>query len=337
MSANIGRMMYTGQVPWHGLGKHVEKALTWAEAINEAGLNWQVAKSPVQFTPKSLGEVAKVFEGRSVTYRVDTGAPLGIVSDGFPVIQNEQAGKVLDQVVGEVGAHYHTAGYLGEGQKVWMLIKLPGILRVVGDDVVEKYLLAANGHDGSLSFWIMETPIRVVCQNTLMAAIGQKNDKAFRAVHSAGLVLDVTAIREKLGYAAEKFNVLEQAYQKMAKTVIRSSLSDQASPTEFFKRVIEYPELTKVAVVGEVPYKYEDEASTRMKNRLNDLLELFETGKGSDLPGVKGTVWGAYNAVTEYADYFNGKSNAGRAQSTLFGAGAQLKTRAFDEALALVK
>ena len=81
----------------------------------------------------------------------------------------------------------------------------------------------------------------------------------------------------------------------------------------------------------------EDEASTRMKNRLNDLLELAETGKGTELPGVKGSLWGAFNAVTEYADYYNGKNENNRAQSTLFGAGAQMKARAFDAALALVK
>lgn len=330
MPANVGRMFYEGAVPWHGLGKKVERALTWAEAIIEAGLDWTVGKAPVLYRNQLAFE--KTFDGRSVSYRMDNGHPLGIVSDDFPVVQNKDAGRILDAVVGEVGAHYHTAGYLGDGQKVWMLIKLPGVLRVVGDDVVEKFLLCANGHDGSLSFWIMETPIRVVCQNTLMAAIGQKNANAFRAVHSSKMELDVRLIRQKLGYANEKFNHLEQAYQAMAKKTMLPYRD--SGYTEYFKKVIDYPEPTmpKDKFLPAV-----DEASTRMKNRLNDLLDLFEKGKGTELPGVKGTVWGAYNAVTEYADFFNGKSNEKRATSTLFGSGAQMKARAFDLALELVK
>lgn len=321
MSANIGRMFYEGAVPWHGLGKKVEKSLTWAEAIIEAGLDWTVGKAPVEFTIKNA---VHHFEGKAVTYREDTRKPLGVVRAGFSIVQNKQAGQVLDAVVGEVGAHYHTAGYLGDGEKVWMLIKLPGVLRVVGDDVVEKYLLCANGHDGTFAFWILETPIRVVCQNTLMSAIGNRASKAFHAVHSANMDLDVKTIRERLGYAQEKFNVLEQAYQKMAKQTFTAG-----AERAYFKKAILWPLNEKKEFIDE-------EASGRMKNRLNDLLDLFEGGKGTEIQGVKGTVWGAYNAVAEYTDWHNGKSNDKRASSTLFGAGAQMKERAFGLAMELV-
>lgn len=325
MSANVGRMFYEGAVPWHGLGKKVEKSLTWAEAIVEAGLDWTVGKAEVEFTVKGA---VQSFDGKSVTYREDTRQSLGIVGSGYTIVQNKQAGQVLDAVIGETGAHYHTAGYLGKGEKVWMLIKLPGVLRVVGDDVVEKYLLCSNGHDGMMAFWILETPIRVVCQNTLMAAIGQKGSNAFREVHSADMTLDVKSIREKLGYAKEKFDVLEQAYQKMAKTTFKA-----AGVREYFRDVILYPD----PILGDGSLDGDDKASTRMKNRLNDLLSLYEGGKGTEIKGVKGTVWGAYNAVAEYADYFNGKNNESRARSTLFGSGAQMKSRAFSLALELAK
>lgn len=329
MSANIGRMFYEGAVPWHGLGKKVEKSLTWAEAIVEAGLDWEVGKSRVEFSV--TGGTVHAFDSKAVTYREDTRVPLGIVGEGYTIVQNKQAGKILDAVLGEVGAHYHTAGYLGDGQKVWMLVKLPGVLRVIGDDVVEKYLLCSNGHDGTFAFWILETPIRVVCENTLMSAIGNRASKAFHAVHSANMSLDVKTIREKLGYAKEKFDVLEQAYQKMAK----QSFTAGAERT-YFKEVINWPRVP-IAVGSNVTELDDAAASGRMKNRLDDLLALFEGGKGTDLPGVKGTVWGAYNAVTEYTDYFNGKNNEKRANSTLFGSGAQMKDRAFNLAMELVK
>ena len=338
MSANIGRMAYTGQIPWHGLGKKVDHAMTWAEALVAAGLDWKVAKSPVLYKPefaptgKVAGEVPSQFNGRAVTYRTDNGSPLGIVSSGYPIVQNVDVGRTLEAFIGEKdGAHFETAGYLGEGEKVWALIKIPGVLRIVGDDVVEKYLLCANSHDGSLAFWVIETPIRVVCENTLMSAITTRGEGSFRASHDAsGMHIDIKDIRAKLGYAEEKFSVLEQAYKKMVSVKVSDS-----DVKEYFKRTIEYPK--PVLVKDDDPTSLEDQASGRMKNRLNDLLELLEVGKGADLPGVRGSVWGAYNAITEYADFFNGKSDSSRAQSTLFGAGAQLKTRAFEGALALSK
>lgn len=326
MSANIGRMFYEGALPWHGLGKKVDKALTWSEAIIAAGLDWTVNKSSVQFYDNDESKI-KIFDGRSVTYRSDTGQPIGIVSDDYTIVQNKQSGQILDSVVGEVGAHYHTAGYLGNGSKVWMLIKLPGILRVLKDDIVEKYLLCANGHDGLMSFWILETPIRVVCENTLMTAISQKGKTHFRAVHSKEMMLDVKTIRDKMGYAAEKFNVLEQAYQKMAKTTFNGNRE-----TVYFKEVLDWPR----KLDGALSLLNDAEASTRMKNRLQDLLDLFEGGKGTEIKGVKGTVWGAYNSVTEYSDYFVNKNNEKRANSTLFGSGAQMKDRAFNLAMELV-
>lgn len=330
MSANIGRMFYEGAVPWHGLGTKVDKSLTWAEAIEAAGLDWTVAKSQVQFhLGQKMGHNLGLseFKGKCVTYRKDTGSPIGIVSDDYTIVQNKDAGRLLDAVVGEAGAHYHTAGYLGNGSKVWMLIKLPGSLKVLKDDIVEKYLLCANGHDGLMSFWILETPIRVVCQNTLMAAISQKTKTHFRAVHSKDMVLDVKTIREKMGYASEKFDILEQAYQKMAKTRFTSGRELQ-----YFKEVLAWPRVA-IAVGSTVTEVDNEAASTRMKNRLQDLLDLFEGGKGTEIKGVQGTVWGAYNAVTEYSDYFVSKDNQKRANSTLFGSGAQMKDRAFNLAL----
>lgn len=339
MAANIDRIAYTGQIPWHGLGTKIDHYMTWKEAVVAAGLNWRVEKAPVMFNPKVVGDVVKAFEGQQVTYRSDNGVGLGIVSDGYTVVQNEDLGRVLDAVVGEAGAHYEVAGSLGKGERVWALIKLPGILRAVGDDVIEKYLLCANGHDGSLAFWVIETAVRVVCENTLTAAINARGDKAFRLFHTADMVIDVDAIRAKLGYAADKFDVLEQAYQKMAATPVSAANNDEAAK-DYFKKVIEYPELVKKALTGEGKenlFELVDEASSRMQNRLSDMLNLLETGKGAKLPGVQGTAWGLFNAVTAYADYFNGKSDAGRAQSTLFGAGAQMKARAFDEAVLLGK
>lgn len=317
MPANINSMMYVGEKPWHGLGRRLENAATSAEAIAAAGLDWQVSKKPLHL--EDGRRVSKAF----ATVREDTGAVMGVVRGVYQPLQNKDAFRFFDAVVGVKEAMYHTAGALGEGECVWILAKLPGYVRVVGDDVAEKFLLLSNRHDGLGSVNVMFTPIRVVCQNTLNIALQGQEVKA-RIRHTATLGLRVEEVRKQLGLINAKFCLFEQAAQRLATTQLTQ---------EAFQNYLKS--------VGLAPSNG-GEASTRAKNIMEEVSRLFEAGKGADLPGARGTAWGAFNAVVEYADYLRSarsKSADGgitaRAKSILFGTGAVLKQKAWDEAMAL--
>jgi phage/plasmid-like protein (TIGR03299 family) len=201
---------------------------------------------------------------------------------------------------------------------IWFLIKLPGEIRVVKDDIVEKYLLIVNSYDGSYAVHVIETPIRVVCQNTMNAALN--NAKAgFYQKHYQSMNFDVAQIRGQLGWVNDKFNVLEQAYQKMAKVQI-----DDATKKKYFEFVLNWP------------VKQED-VTAQFRNKMETLDYLFTEGRGQDNPEVKGSVWAGYNAVTEFVDYGFRKDTASRARSALMGAGSLIKSRAIDFALELIK
>ena len=55
------------------------------------------------------------------------------------------------------------------------------------------------------------------------------------------------------------------------------------------------------------------------------------------MPGVKGTAWAAWNAVTEYVDHHTGNDARRRMESSWWGDGAKVKSRAFELALEMAK
>lgn len=313
---NIKSMFYAGHQPWHKLGVKVDGALTSEEAIKKAGLDYEVEKVPVTFEFK--GNIQTV-DDKFVTVRADSGIPLGVVGKVYSVLQNKNAFRFIDGLVGiKEQAIYHTAGALGQGERIWLLAKLPGYIRTLADDVTEKYLLLSNSHDGSSAVEILWTPIRVVCQNTLNIAIENATNKiALRHTSSIGLKLDDA--REALGIASQRFQLLEDLSQKLAKVRFDSK---QLVP------------LMKES--GVIPNLTNTELSPRSKNLIEEISRLFEVGRGAELEGSKGTAWGAWNAIVEHVDFYRGKTDETRASSLLFGSGAKIKQKAWERVVALL-
>lgn len=316
-------MFYTGEVPWHGLGKKLEKVATAAEAIAAAGLDWKVNKEAI-----FLKDGTRI-DRQYATVRSDTKKALGVVGEVYRPLQNKEAFSFFDAVVGTKDAIYHTAGALGDGERVWLLAKLPGHIRVIGDDVSEKYLLLTNTHNGTTTADILFTPIRVVCQNTLNVALSDASRKQ-KIRHTRAIGLKVADVRQGLGIINERF----AQFETQAKALTTVQLKQEGFDN-YLKAIGLLP--SKDAEIAEM--------STRAKNIIEEVTSRFEHGKGNDLPGVKGTAWGAFNAVAEYVDYIRtvrgGADNArgrleARSESVLFGSGALLKQKAWDAAIELV-
>ena len=163
MSANVESMFYTREKPWHGLGTMVIHAPGSAEALELAGLNWKVIQKQVQ-TADGIQ-----IPGFRANIRESDGKMLGIVTERYKVVQNDEAFAFTDALLGE-GVAYETAGLLQEGKRVWMLAKLPQRY-IIGGDEITPYLVFMNSHDGTGAIKAAMTPIRVVCQNTLNLAL----------------------------------------------------------------------------------------------------------------------------------------------------------------------
>jgi len=309
-------MFYTGEVPWHGLGTKLDSPATAEEAIVAAGLNFQV-----KMVPMRTDDGNPVIQRKAII-RSDNNDVLGVVGNGYMPVQNAHCFGFLDAVVAEGGIRYHTAGALGKGEKIWLLAKLPGHIRVKNsNDLVDKFLLLSNAHDGSAALRVFFTPIRVVCQNTLTLAERQGNGQGVSILHKGDLPAKIREAQEILGLAQRFYDDAQFKIDRMASTFV-----SEAQLAAYFKEL--YPD--------------PDEGKSRAEKTREELHRLFEHGIGHDDPAIKGTTWAAFNAVTEYVDHVRparGANTSERASRKLdsiwFGTGARLKRQAWNMALEL--
>lgn len=192
MSAEVETMFYTRVAPWHGLGTCVENAPGSQEALKVAGLDWKVVQKPI-FT-----EEGQLVGGFKANIRDRDNQILGVVTDRYKVVQNEEAFAFTDQLLGE-GVTYETAGSLQGGRRTWILAKLPQRYIISGDKITP-YLVFMNSHDGTGAIKAAMTPIRVVCQNTLNLALSNAK-RSWSANHVGNINGKLDDARYTLLYA----------------------------------------------------------------------------------------------------------------------------------------
>lgn len=206
MAANVETMFYTREKPWHGLGTRVEVAPTSEDALRLAGLDWEVLQENV-FT--DLGEMIAGYKAnvRSTDRRV-----LGVVSDKYKIVQNKDAFKFTDELLGE-GVRYETAGSLQEGKRVWLLARLPREY-IIGGERISPYLVFCNAHDGSGAVKVCVTPIRVVCSNTLNLALSTAK-RSWSMVHTGDIQGKIQEAKDTLFMAEKYMDCLGQEIERL--------------------------------------------------------------------------------------------------------------------------
>ena len=316
---------YTGATPWHGLGQALTPGASIETWTAEAGLGYTVLESPVLYQSPAVTELQS-WPNRKVLHRSDTGAPLAVVSDGYRVVQPGEVMDFFRELVNIGGFQLETAGALSDGKRVWALASVGDAAPVVSRDIVRPYLLLATSYDGTMATVAKFTAIRVVCNNTITAAVGGYANgapikgeaetnlgylkSAVRVLHSENFKAD--AVRLELGIAAnawEKFLINSRQLAGQGMT--------PAEADDFL-----------VALLKPWNRAARDIKESRAFGRV---LQLFNGGAiGADIPGVAGTRWAMLNAVTELVDHERGRSNNTRVESAWFGSGAALKSRAVE-------
>ncbi len=326
-------MSASNKTPWHGKGVVVEECKTVEECIALAGMDFTVSKRTIYLdgdtvppvdntepaeaeTPDDGGEVVSI-PSHFAMHRDDKpsgSGVLGVVKQDYTPLQNRDAFAGFNQFVEKGEITFETAGVLDEGKQVWILARFTEERSIIGDDIVRQYLLLANGHDGVNAVMMGFCAGRVVCWNTLTAALSEHKNW-IKIAHRKNVEWAVKKAGDILGQGRDYFMAAAEVFTAM--TEIKMT---DAQAEGFQRSVYDRPAMT-----GPV---------WQAKEKLTN---LWTDGTGMDLPGVRGTLWAAYNAVTEYEDHVKqlreGTCTFKRAWMT---DGARMKARAFTTAEAIL-
>ncbi|MCW3120511.1 MAG: alpha/beta hydrolase [Flavipsychrobacter sp.] len=312
---------------WHGLGTIVTEYPTSSEALKFAGLDYEVLKRPnIHLLDDGTQKVSKT---SFYSYRPDTGAVLGDrLGADYQVVQNVEAFSFFDSIVGGDGIMYETAGALGKGERIFITAKLPDYIKVGKEDLIEKYLFLTTSHDGYGSITAAFTPIRIVCNNTLSAAL-ENCTNTVRIRHTQSAQDRLTEAHKVMGISNRLSAELDGIFNQWAKIRITDSK---------VKELIQLAMVPNREVLRSVQAGNMDELSTCFMNICDNAYEYAMASPTQQTDTTKGTLFGAYNAITGYFQNVRSyKNEEAKFKSIMDGTGKLRTQAAFDLCMAYAK
>jgi len=305
-------MAYVNEAPWHGLGNQLSPHQPLEVWQREAGMDWNIQSSPVHYLGQ--GDLLQSNDAQ-VLYRSDSGAALSVVSNRYQVVQPRDVLEFYRDLVEVGGFELETAGVLKGGKKLWALARTGQETYLKGNDQVKAYLLLATACDGTLATTAQFTSIRVVCNNTLAIATNDSTD-AIKVRHSTKF--DADKVKQQLGIGIGAWHRFMHDMHKLSE--------QHVNPFEARRYLLE--------VMGDPDLPFHNQPNSKA---LKQVFELYAgRGMGSTMASANDTAWGLVNAVTQYVDHEKrARSTDNRLDSAWFGAGAALKQRALEQALAM--
>lgn len=313
MAHLVESMAFTGSTPWHGLGNALQPRQPLSVWEKQAGFDWSIEESPVNYVVNGVGHLGEVKEygDHKVLYRSDTRTPLSVVGTGYNVVQPQEILEFYRDLTEQAGFELETAGVLKGGKKLWALARTGQTSMIKGHDRTDGFLLLATACDGSMATTAQFTSIRVVCNNTLAIALNGESSGVVKVRHNT--VFDADKVKAQLGISVTSWNAFSENMEQLADRRV-----NRKGAESFFTQV----------------FTQNESLNAKAANRA---LELFQgQGRGSELRSSRNTAYGLLNAVTEFIDHERrARTTDHRLDSAWFGQGAAIKQQALNLALKL--
>lgn len=365
-----GAVFSVRQSMWHRLGKvlqfvpkNVEEAMEFSGTDFEVELIPLYARSGIGLGGKSLSgspTSGYVYDdvqlGRGVR-RKDTGKVIGVVGPSYHPLQNVDAFGVLQPMLDQGLATIETGGSLRDGQDVWLLVKfdkaalarqagekalnkdllseedrqaLAALEELASDGEVETYGLITNNHAGKRMVIVRETPVRVVCANTLEFALDSTGTEV-KCRHTENVKENVEAAA-KLLFASMAERYASAAVQRailkrlpINEEQFRQNVLDVAVPVRHLERKIQRRESS--------PQTHA--ALDRANDKRLLIRNRWESGEGHT---GDHSAWEAWNGLVECLDHeeqFAPRGDEQRLQSAYDGTLRLVKQKVVNRLLAL--
>lgn len=316
-----------GETAWHKLGTVLPadspERFSVSDSIRISGLDWTVAKVPLTISPLASHCADQPLDGCYGIVRIGKGNPHvmeGVsVGEKYHCLQNAEMFDWFQPFLDSKRISFETLGSLDGGKKVWILANIldengESTIDIGGGDTIQKRLLLSGSHDGSAATSVGFSPIRVVCWNTLSAALSAGGFLKVRHTRSQKDTLAI--VRDTIDLAEQSFRATTAQYQQLLYAGI--SATDLRN---------------YVKIVFDVDKIDDGDMSTRMRNIVDRCCHLAKYGKGNE---GELTLWSAYNGVTEYLTHEKNQGNPNNQLKSLwFGSSAKTNLRAFEVAMSL--
>ena len=350
MAHQIEQIAYVGETPWHGLGNQLsphQPIEVWAQ---QAGMDWRIESSDVSYMAQNeRGQsIIMPYEEQRVLYRSDTHAALSVVSQRYQEVQPKQILEFYRDLTEQSGFELETAGVLKGGKKFWALAKTGQTSALKGKDVSNGYILLATACDGTLATTAQFTSIRVVCNNTLAIALKGQNANAgvVKVPHSTKF--DAQKIKQQLGISVRAwedhmYEMKQLSQRKVTQTEAAAYFdavfnNTSLSVPEQEDGIIQFYRNVAMQVQSNNPATKADNKTEPNGRAMSKVMTMFNgQGRGAELSSAKDTAYGLLCSITEFADHERrAMSQDHRLDSAWFGAGAGLKQRGLEQALAMI-
>lgn len=308
-------------VAWKGVQgcKSFATPVTIKEAVEAVGADYTVKKEHLVRVPDALIHAIRngmpyaglnlttkdIITSHMATIREDADLTLGVVGANYGVVQNAKAFEFIDIITsGELGGErpvIETAGILDGGARMYVTAKMPNDMYLGGNDRISDYILFTNTHDGSGAVTVLFTPIRVVCQNTLNAALRTaKNKLIFKHTSRVGERLDWERKEnvERAVAVLKMHETFKEEFIKNLYVLADKKLESDLDALKFASEIYTTPAQMKLLKQANFMLDNVEEISTRSKNQITALRNTIESGIGQDM--YRGTKLWLFNGLTSF-------------------------------------
>lgn len=326
---------------WHGLGTVFNEPKNMVEAVRDADMEYEIQEYPYHIvTPAGQFDVPnKKALVREATKDDPQSRLFGVVGNKYSVIQNTELAEILNPLTERWPVE--TVGALDLGKEVFFALDA-GSMKVGGEEI-NNYFLVHDSKGGGETLSVNFTPVRVVCQNTLVTGLAAATT-SIRMRHYETLHEDMGFYVKLFGDMQRQADKVQEKFDILANTKIGSEELDMIISSAY--PVPARPQ--KSEIIGNM------DAKTLGKQATNRVLERFLKAHNSYEEGlekvkvvhneiktryenfpqkdVAGTAWAAWNVVVEVEDYRKGGN---KQYGALFGARAKNKQNAFATAVSI--